>query len=91
MLVSISQQQSGQQGQLLGQEPAGSIHQLEFSLDQEERLTLRQSLGSMTREDWLWFASPNLRLRLSLMTQAGQLQQATWYSEIRRSTHPAEV
>lgn len=91
LLVSISSQSSGQRGQLLGQTATGSIDQLEFYIDPEERLILTQKQGSMTREDWLWFASPNLRLRLSLVMQTGQLQQATWYSEIRRPSNPAQV
>lgn len=89
LMVLFASDAAGQQGQLLQQESHGPISQLNFDIDSEQRLVLTGSQDQMILEERVWFASPNLRLRNSLLKQSGQLYQATWYSEVRMGGLPA--
>lgn len=50
----------------------------------EEALTLTINDGSASFEERLWFASPNLRLRASLLKRGNALSTTCFYSEIRK-------
>lgn len=83
LMVPIASNSSGKEGQVWQQGADGPIRQLNFHIDLEQRLVLTEIQNQMDLEEHVWFASPNLRLRVSFLKQAGQLVQATWYSEVR--------
>ena len=88
LMVPISSTHSGQQGQILQQVAQGPIYQLDFKIDPEEHLILTGMQEQLFLEEKIWFASPNLRLRLSLLNRAEQVHQGTWYSEVRMGVRP---
>jgi hypothetical protein len=55
-----------------------------YVLGEDEALTLTIVGENLYSEERLWFASPNLRLRTSLIKQASGLSTTAFYSEIRR-------
>ncbi|WP_299413776.1 phycobiliprotein lyase [Acaryochloris sp. IP29b_bin.148] len=83
LMVPMASNASEQQGQLLQQGADGAVRQLNFHIDADQRLILTGVHDQRVLEEQIWFASPNLRLRISILKQVGQLVQATWYSEVR--------
>ena len=57
-----------------------------YSLGKDEALTLSLKSGEFWFEERVWFASPNLRLRTSLMKGQNGYSRTAFYSEIRRLT-----
>ncbi|MEA5510321.1 phycobiliprotein lyase [Crocosphaera sp. UHCC 0190] len=55
-----------------------------YSLGQDEALTLTLEGDNIHIEERLWFASPNLRLRSSLIKGANGYSRTAFYSEIRK-------
>jgi len=53
-----------------------------YSLEQDEILVLKVEIDTQQIEERIWFASPNLRLRTTIVKQ--DLPQTTFYSEIRK-------
>ena len=91
LMAAISSPQSARQGQILQQVSQGPIAQFNFQINADQRLILKGLQDPFVVEERVWFASPNLRLRVSLLKQAEQLQQATWYSEVRIEGIPDSV
>jgi hypothetical protein len=54
-----------------------------YIMGADEALTLITEYESMYSEERLWFASPNLRLRTSILKRFGGFSMATFCSEIR--------
>ena len=54
-----------------------------YRMGDDEALTLITEYESMYSEERLWFASPNLRLRTSILKRFGGFSMATFCSEIR--------
>ncbi|MBD2123080.1 phycobiliprotein lyase [Trichocoleus sp. FACHB-262] len=54
-----------------------------YKMGDDEALTLITEYESMYSEERLWFASPNLRLRNSILKRFGGFSMATFCSEIR--------
>ena len=54
-----------------------------YRMGGDEALTLITEYESMYSEERLWFASPNLRLRTSILKRFGGFSMATFCSEIR--------
>jgi hypothetical protein len=54
-----------------------------YRVGDDEALTLITEYESMYSEERLWFASPNLRLRTSILKRFGGFSMATFCSEIR--------
>lgn len=88
IMVPISTTDTDDQGQILQQMDSGEINCFNFHIDPDQKLVLKGSLNHLTLEEHIWFASPNLRLRMSLLKRANQLLRATWYSEVRMGTSP---
>lgn len=86
LLVALSN--TPLQGEILQQVGSAPLMQLNFQIDGDQRLILTGTQGQLHLEERVWFASPNLRLRISLLKQANQLYQATWYSEVRMGVLP---
>ncbi len=61
-----------------------------YSLGDDEALNLTLEVGDFLMEERIWFASPNLRLRTSLMKGQNGYSRTAFYSEIRRLP-PEEV
>ncbi len=55
-----------------------------YSLGDDEALTLILKSGDFLIEERIWFASPNLRLRTSLIKGNNGYSRTAFYSEIRR-------
>ncbi|MGL5033146.1 MAG: phycobiliprotein lyase [Microcystaceae cyanobacterium] len=55
-----------------------------YILGSDESLTFYFEDGPLKIEERLWFASPNLRFRTSLITQNKQFIHSAFYSEIRK-------
>ncbi len=81
LMVAISKVPT--QGEILQQVGAAPLTRLNFYIDGDQRLILTGTRNHLHLEERIWFASSNLRLRISLLKQANQLYQATWYSEVR--------
>lgn len=88
IMVPISITGSHHQGQILQRIDSGKINSFNFQIDSDQTLVLTGDFNRLTLEERVWFASPNLRLRMTLLKQANQLHQATWYSEVRMGTSP---
>ncbi|MGK7941115.1 MAG: phycobiliprotein lyase [Crocosphaera sp.] len=69
-IIQLFQSQPSQQGN--------------YSLGKDEALTLSLQKGDFWLEERVWFASPNLRLRTSLMKGQNGYSRTAFYSEIRR-------
>ncbi len=54
-----------------------------YVMGDDGSLTLITEYESMYSEERLWFASPNLRLRTSILKRFGGFSMATFCSEIR--------
>jgi len=54
-----------------------------YSMGDDEALTLITEYETMSSEERLWFASPNLRLRTSILKRFGGFSMASFCSEIR--------
>ncbi|HEY9750296.1 MAG TPA: phycobiliprotein lyase [Allocoleopsis sp.] len=64
-----------------------------YVMGDDDALTLITEYESMYSEERLWFASPNLRLRTSILKRFGGFSMATFCSEIRMggAKPPAEA
>jgi hypothetical protein len=60
-----------------------------YSIGSDEALTLITEQDTLYAEERLWFASPNLRLRTSLLKHSGIVSMTSFYSEIRMGGAPA--
>jgi len=87
-LLMIAISQAPDQGEILQRVGSAPFMRLNFKIDDNQRLTLTGTQDQWHLEERVWFASPNLRLRISLLKQANQLYQATWYSEVRMGVVP---
>jgi len=54
-----------------------------YIMGNDEALTLITEYETMSSEERLWFASPNLRLRVSVLKRFGGFSMASFTSEIR--------
>lgn len=86
LLVALSN--TPHQGEILQQVGSAPLMRLNFQIDGDQKLILTGTQDQFHLEERVWFASPNLRLRISLLKQANQLYQATWYSEVRMGVLP---
>lgn len=57
-----------------------------YIFGEDEALTLSLSQENTDFKERLWFASPNLRLRTSIIRHQGEVSNTSFYSEIRRVT-----
>ena len=55
-----------------------------YILGEDEALTLTIAENNLDYQERLWFASPNLRLRTSVIKHNDQVTRTSFYSEIRR-------
>ena len=85
VIVLLPDSDNPEKGQLL-QSTAQSSSALSgcYSLGEDEALTLKLEKDSTQWQERIWFASPNLRLRSSLILGKDGQKNTAFYSEIRR-------
>ena len=87
VIVLIPDEENAEKGQLLqlvgGQSPS-IVLSGQYSLGTDEALTLQLEQDSTYWQERIWFASPNLRLRSSLILGKNGNKNTAFYSEIRR-------
>ncbi len=62
-----------------------------YKIDKDGALTLTTEYETMWSEERLWFASPNLRMRVSVLKRFGGFSMASFTSEIRLGGIPADA
>lgn len=84
ILVPVAEA-SESEGKLLRQTtlPKPLLAIAQYTLDSEDVLTLVTEQNEMHVRERIWFASPNLRLRSSLLKRPNDVDTTTFYSEIR--------
>jgi CpeS-like protein len=85
MLVAIAHPTLANEGQILHQADAIAGR---YVMGEDEALTLIAESDALYAEERLWFESPNLRLRTSIVKQAGGFSTASFCSEIRMGGLP---
>ncbi|WP_413175566.1 phycobiliprotein lyase [Anabaena azotica] len=62
-----------------------------YKIGEDGALTLITEYETMWSEERLWFASPNLRMRVSVLKRFGGFSMASFTSEIRMGSTPAST
>jgi len=65
-----------------------TVKEGEYSLADDESLTLILKENSQIITERIWFASDNLRLRNTVITDEGKVIETAFYSEIKRIVKP---
>ena len=89
VLVLMSGTDNPLEGKFLHQIPESdvSLHLPgSYKIGEDKTLTLCIRAGNTYLEERLWFASPNLRMRVSIAKHAGGFSHASFTSEIRMNT-----
>ena len=85
VLVSVPDLEQPQQGKLLRE--IGYAEKVpvagRYIMGNDDALTLITEYETMSSEERLWFASPNLRMRVSVLKRFGGFSMASFTSEIR--------
>lgn len=89
-MIVIPDSNTPQKGKIIQSFQSNPSSQGNYSLGDDEALTLTLEMGDFLMEERIWFASPNLRLRTSLMKGKDGYSRTAFYSEIRRLP-PQEV
>ncbi|MDJ0732146.1 MAG: phycobiliprotein lyase [Crocosphaera sp.] len=83
-MIVIPDNNTPQIGKIIQSFQSKPSSQGSYSLGEDEALTLTLEVGDFSIEERIWFASPNLRLRTSLMKGKNGYSRTAFYSEIRR-------
>lgn len=85
VLVPIADPDRPNSGKLLSQtgKLQNAIVQGRYEISEEMGLTLTTESDSLYSQERIWFESPNLRFRHSILQQAGGFSMASFCSEIR--------
>ncbi len=62
-----------------------------YKVGEDGALTLTTEYQTMSSEERLWFASPNLRMRVGVLKRFGGFSMASFTSEIRMGGSPADA
>lgn len=92
ILVAVADLDQPNQGRLISQQ-AGKATLGRYSLGEDEVLTLITETPELYAEERLWFASPNFRMRTSIVKRSGGFELAAFCTEIRLgiTAKPAEA
>ncbi|MGK7873556.1 MAG: phycobiliprotein lyase [Xenococcaceae cyanobacterium] len=92
MIILVPDADNHQIGKLLRTmgNPKTTLIAGRYIMGNDEALTLIVEEGRTYSKERLWFASPNLRLRTSLLKHSGGFSTTSFYSEIRRVVPKAE-
>jgi hypothetical protein len=85
VLVPVADPEKASEGQLLREMGYAEKAPVagRYKMGTDDALTLITEYESMYSEERLWFASPNLRLRTSILKRFGGFSMASFCSEIR--------
>ena len=83
-MIVIPDENTPETGKIIQSFQSQPSKQGNYSLGRDEALTLSLEKGDFWLEERVWFASPNLRLRTSLMKGQNGYSRTAFYSEIRR-------
>lgn len=89
LMVAIADSTDAPSGQLIAslKTPGASAHAGRYVMNPDQSLTLITETPGIYSEERLWFVTPNLRLRTSLMKQQSDgFQTSSFYSEIRMAS-----
>ncbi|MBD2353103.1 phycobiliprotein lyase [Tolypothrix sp. FACHB-123] len=93
VLVSVPDADNPNQGKLLWN--TGNAEKApvagRYKIGSDEALTLTVESETMWTEERLWFASPNLRMRVSVIKHQGGYNMSSFTSEIRMGGAPANT
>jgi hypothetical protein len=91
VLITIPDDDNLNEGKLLGTTSDGEKAPVtgRYKLGTDEALTLITESDTISSEERLWFASPNLRMRVSVLKDADGLSVAAFTSEIRMGGNAA--
>lgn len=85
LLVWVPQANDPTNGRILRYLSQGQVSaQGQYTIGTDDALTLSIEEANLKSEERLWFASPNLRLRTSLVKLSNGASQMAFYSEIRK-------
>ncbi|MDZ7959152.1 MAG: phycobiliprotein lyase [Aulosira sp. DedQUE10] len=93
ILVLIPDEDKSNEGKLLREtgDREKALIAGRYKLGSDEALTLNTESETMWSEERLWFASPNLRMRVSVFKGVGGFSRASFSSEIRMGGAPANA
>ncbi|MCS6812724.1 MAG: phycobiliprotein lyase [Cyanobacteria bacterium] len=85
MIVSVPDAAKASEGMVICQPtlPSSAPVVGRYAIGRDDVLTFTRETKTTFTEERLWFASPNLRLRTSLVSQGNGLMTTSFYSEIR--------
>jgi hypothetical protein len=85
VLVAVPDKDNPSQGKLLQQtvKPETNSLTVRYLIGDDDALTLTTESGNMCLEERLWFASPNLRMRATVLKRSGEFSMTSFTSEIR--------
>jgi len=84
VLVSVANAKDPHQGTLLRQSTPGDIATTAcYMIEQTETLVVMSEQDGLELEERLWFASPKLRLRNSILKRPNTFNTTSFFSEIR--------
>ncbi|MBW4643310.1 MAG: phycobiliprotein lyase [Goleter apudmare HA4340-LM2] len=93
VLVTVPDPENPSEGKLLGE--MDNIEKTpvtgRYKMGQDEALTLITEYETMRSEERLWFASPNLRMRVSVVKRLDGFSMASFSSEIRMGGSPVNT
>jgi hypothetical protein len=92
MLVPVANTETPNQGKLLHNQGSAGKTPIagRYVVGSDDALTLIIEDETRYSEERLWFASPNLRLRTSVLKQSGGFSMASFCSEIRMGVSKSE-
>lgn len=93
VLVLVPDEDKSNEGKLLHKMSGGEKSLLtgRYKLGSDEALTLTTESETIWSEERLWFASPNLRMRVSVVKGKDGFSMASFSSEIRMGGAPANA
>jgi hypothetical protein len=94
VLVTVPNEDNPNEGKLLREMGLGEKATVasSYKIGSDEAVTLVTEYETMWAEERLWFASPNLRMRVSVLKRLGSFSMGSFTSEIRMGgTPPAKA
>ncbi len=88
VVVSVPDLENPDQGKLLQITPQKKAVVGQYSIGSDDVVTLTAKLEDFTSIERLWFASPNLRMRVSVNQHGDEFKLASFTSEIRMGVVP---
>lgn len=85
VLVTVPDEGNSDEGKLLQEMVSAEKTPVtrRYKIGSDDALTVTTESETMSSEERLWFASPNLRMRVSILKRFGSFTQSSFTSEIR--------